>query len=398
MFDIFIAIIVGILIGVFVGLIPGIHTNLLVVILLSLFYEFDFDPLIFSIVILSIGLTNTFVDIIPSVFLGMPESETIFNLLPGQKFLLKGKAYEAIVLSLFGSLFSVILGLLLMPLTILLVKILYNSLRSLLPYLLLFIILFILSYKKSLKNVIISFFVFILSGILGIIVLRSNINQPLFVLFSGLFGVSNIIISTFNKNNIVKQRQSIVFVDFKTVVFTSIKSVLSCIFITLFPGLGPSQGAFIVRSFVRKINIRYYFILISGMATFDFFISLITFYSINKTRNGAIVGIKDLISTIDLQMLLFFIGVLLFVSGIATIITLFLSKLFILFLNKADYKILNYFVICFIIILSFLISGFYGFIVLIISTFIGLIPIITKSPRSNLMGCLLILTLILLFN
>ena len=376
MIDIFISIIVGIFIGIFVGLIPGIHTNLIVVVLLSLFYALDFDPLLFSIIIISVGLTNTFVDIIPSIFLGVPESERIFNALPGHKFLLKGKANDAIIISTFGGIFSIITGVLLIPL----------------------IIIFILTYKKSCKEIIISSFVFIISGILGLIILRSNVEQPLFVLLSGLFGISNLFVSLINKTKLAEQKQSVVFIDLKKTIMTSIKSIMSCVFITLFPGLGPSQGAFISRSIFKQIDVKYYLMLTSGIATFDFFISLITFYTINKTRNGAIVGIKDLINGLNLELFLFFIGVLLFVSGIAAIITLFLSKVFILFINKINYIILNIIIILFITLLGFLISGFYGFLVLIISSFIGLIPILLRSQRSNLMGCLLIPTLVLLFS
>ena len=398
MIDIFISIIVGIFIGIFVGLIPGINTNLIVVVLLSLFYALDFDPLLFSIIIISVGLTNTFVDIIPSIFLGVPESERIFNALPGHKFLLKGKANDAIIISTFGGIFSIITGVLLIPLIITLIEIVYYSLKQLLPYLLLIIILFILTYKKFFKEIIISFFVFITSGILGLIILRSNVEQPLFVLLSGLFGISNLFVSLINKTKLVEQKQSVVFIDIKKTIMTSIKSIMSCVFITLFPGLGPSQGAFISRSIFKQIDVKYYLMLTSGIATFDFFISLITFYTINKTRNGAIVGIKDLINGLNLELFLFFIGVLLFVSGIAAIITLFLSKAFILFINKINYIILNIIIILFITLLSFLISGFYGFFVLIISSFIGLIPILLRSQRSNLMGCLLIPTLVLLFS
>lgn len=398
MIEIFIAIIIGIFIGVIVGLIPGIHTNLLVVILLSIFYNSDFDQLTFSVIIISVGLTNTFIDIIPSIFLGVPESERIFNALPGHKLLLKGKANDAIIISTFGSIFSIITGIILIPLIIILIKLLYYLLKQLLPYLLLLIILFILIYKKPWKEIIISFFVFIISGILGLIVLRSTIEQPLFVLLSGLFGISNLFVSLINKTKLVEQKQNIVFIDLKKAIITSIKSIFSCIFITLFPGLGPSQGAFMFRSIFKQVDVKYYLMLTSGIATFDFFISLITFYTIDKTRNGAIVGVKELINNLDFELLLFFIAILLFVAGIAAIITLYLSKIFITFINKINYTILSIFVILFIILLSFLISGFYGFFILIISSFTGLIPILLKSQRSNLMGCLLIPTLVLLFS
>ena len=61
------------------------------------------------------GITHTFLDFIPSIFLGVPEAETALSILPGHKMVLKGYAFEAIKFTTIGSFLSVIVTLFLFP-------------------------------------------------------------------------------------------------------------------------------------------------------------------------------------------------------------------------------------------------------------------------------------------
>jgi TctA family transporter len=54
-------------------------------------------------------ITHTFLDFIPSVFLGAPEGETALSLLPGHRMMLAGRGYEAVKCSVIGS-FGAVIG------------------------------------------------------------------------------------------------------------------------------------------------------------------------------------------------------------------------------------------------------------------------------------------------
>ncbi|HIJ05138.1 MAG TPA: hypothetical protein HA370_03440, partial [Nanoarchaeota archaeon] len=60
----------GIFLGIISGIIPGIHVNLLSVIVLSLspILLHYFSPLGLASFILSIAITHTFIDVIPTTF------------------------------------------------------------------------------------------------------------------------------------------------------------------------------------------------------------------------------------------------------------------------------------------------------------------------------------------
>ena len=100
--EITIAVLVGVIGGIFSGLTPGIHTNLLVTLLFSIspFLLAFTSPLIISALIVSMAITHTFLNVLPAVYLGAPDSEgKILSVLPGHRMLLQGKGYEAVTLT-----------------------------------------------------------------------------------------------------------------------------------------------------------------------------------------------------------------------------------------------------------------------------------------------------------
>ena len=115
--ELLIAIILGIIVGIFTGLIPGIHINLVAISTLTIapFLLNYIDPIIVATFIISMAITHSFLDFIPSIFLGAPEAETALSILPGHKLLLEGKAYEAIKLTVIGSLCGLIITISLVP-------------------------------------------------------------------------------------------------------------------------------------------------------------------------------------------------------------------------------------------------------------------------------------------
>jgi putative membrane protein len=104
--EIILAIFSGILSGTFTGLIPGIHINLIGTLLVGFSTTLfsGINPIYFVVFIVAMAITHTFVDFIPSIFLGCPDTETELSILPGHQLLKEGKGYEAVMLSIYGGL------------------------------------------------------------------------------------------------------------------------------------------------------------------------------------------------------------------------------------------------------------------------------------------------------
>ena len=114
MLEILLAIIVGLLVGVLFGLIPGLHPNT-IILLVPLIAQLSLPPLVIIAFVVSLGISNTFVDFIPSMLLGAPEAGNELSVLPAHKMLLQGNGYDAVKLAVIGGLGSILLVIALFP-------------------------------------------------------------------------------------------------------------------------------------------------------------------------------------------------------------------------------------------------------------------------------------------
>ncbi len=119
---------IGTAAGVATGLTPGLHVNTVAAMILAFqgglsalaaalfaWAAPSLDDLLLIVAAMVIGnvVSHTFLDYVPSIFLGAPEAETALSVLPGHRMLLRGRGLEAIRLSAQGSIASALLSLLL---------------------------------------------------------------------------------------------------------------------------------------------------------------------------------------------------------------------------------------------------------------------------------------------
>jgi putative membrane protein len=386
-----IAILVGILFGIITGLTPGVHINLVAALLVayaSYFLTFA-DGIVLSCFIISMSITHTFLDNIPSTFLGAPESATALGVLPGHRYLLKGKGYTAVKLSLIGSLFGLWISILLFPLLVPLVQIIYPLLEPFIGWILVCVVFFMIVRDSKWPWALVVFFS---SGILGILVFSlPSLNSPLFPLLSGFFGVSTLLISMNDNEHIPKQRTN---QSLKIDTKIALKSVASGTFsgwlTALFPGLSSGIAAVISLQITKKLGDYGFMMLTGAIQMVNFVLSLATFYALNKARNGSVIAIQSLLSEISIINITIFLSVSLISAAIAIFLALHISKMFSKLITKINYRVLILSIIGFIILLTLMLSSWIGILVLLSSTAIGLIPGIQKTARTHSMGCLLL--------
>ena len=391
-----VAVAVGVIAGTFTGLIPGIHINLIGVFLVSLSATIfsSVNPTYLAVFIVSMAITHTFLDFIPSIFLGCPDTDTELSVLPGHELLKKGFGYEAVILTSYGSLMAIFTLILISFPFILIVDKIYNFLK--LEYVTATVLItasvfLIASEKKKLP----SLFVFLLSGFLGFCVLNSGINQPLLPLLTGLFGSSMLIISIRNKIKIPEQKLIINNEGLKKPILKAfIGSLIASPMCSFLPGLGSGQAA-IIGNTISRTNQRGFLILLGATNTLVMGFSFITLYTISKTRTGAAVAIKEILSKISTEIFFYLISAVILTGIISFFLTKFLAKVFSQKMEKLNYTMLSIITLIILVIIVFLISGISGLAVLGVSTFTGIYCISLKVRRTNMMGCLLIPKIIL---
>lgn len=364
----------GVIIGIVCGLTPGIHTNLIAVVVSTL----PLNPVFACVFLVCVAVTNSIVDAVPSVFLGA--SEDVMSLLPGHKLLVEGFGVEAVKFTLIGSLFGIVISILLIPVFYYSFPLILNTIKPYMFFIIVPIVAFLLFRNFSIWN----FIIFLLSGLLGLIVL-SSVKDPLFPLLSGLFGGSGLILSASTK--IPKQKKGEITLPKKNIVKGVTNGVLAGSVVTLFPGLGPSQAAAMLP--VKNTGFSY-LILTGALGSVDVVVSLVTWFVLNKARNGAVVILQQIVGTIDITLFVYVIGCILFSVGTASIFSIYAARLYSKIMQRVNYTIVCISVVVFLNILVLLISGFLGLLVFWIATFVGVLAPLTGACRSHAMGVLIV--------
>jgi putative membrane protein len=392
------ALLLGILIGTITGILPGIHINLVSAFLLSISASLllHFPPLALVIFLVSLSITHTFIDFIPSIFLGAPdEDNNALSILPGHDMLIKGKAYEAVVLTLYGSLSALIIILIFSPLFFYFLKDIYIYAERIMPFILILTSCFLIYFEKSSR--IWAVIIFLLSGFLGLATLNLPIKESLLPLFTGLFGISSLITSISKKQKLPEQKiQSLKTIGLpKNSIMKSISaSIIASPLCSFLPGMGSGQAAVIGSQVIGDLNRKEFLFLLGSINTIVTGLSFITLYTINKARTGVAAAVEQIMNLSPQDLVIITLTIIL--AGILFfIIAIKLAKFFSKHITKINYSKLSLFIILFLMLIVFLVSGFLGLILMLVSTIVGLTCIYSGIRRTHLMGCLILPAIIL---
>lgn len=391
MISLFFIILLGTAAGIFTGLIPGIHIDLVAVIIIPFAITSKIPPNLFVVFIISMAITHTFVDFIPSIFLGAPSEDTALSTLPGHELLLRGEGHRALQLTLIGSTIATSSLIIIIPLFIFIIPKIFPTIQKMMGFILIWTAILLIYNDKH--NKIKATTIFILSGFLGIASLNLNINQPLIPLFAGLFGASTITYSIKTKTILPKQEIKKLFIQKKQIIKPTISSIIVSPICSLLPGIGSSQAAIIASEFSGKTTREQFLILLGSINTTVMAVSFLTLILFKKSRSGAAYAISQItrIATINLSTTILTIIIS---SLIAIPITLQLSKIAAKNIHKIPYTKISITTLIFLSIIITIFTGLIGFFVFIISTAIGITCIEFGTKRSFLMGAILVPTIL----
>ena len=350
---ILIALIAGSLCGIVTGIVPGIHVNLVSVMLVSfgpLLLQIA-TPLQLAVFIISLAIIHTFLDAIPSIYLGAPDEGQVLNVLPGHRLLMKGEGHNAVMYTIIGSLGSLVLGVILFPIFILGMRFTAEFITQIIGYLLIVIVVYMI-YRETKRLKCLT--AFLLSGSLGLMVFNiKDLHQPLFPLLSGMFGFSLLLMSLAENSKIPEQDLNKPLTLSRKSFWKSTSAATGMGFIAAFlPGFSSSQAAIMAQNFVGDIGDEGFLALVSGLNTANMLLSIAAVYVLDKARNGAIVTVNQLIGKVGFEEMLLFLAVCLVVGGIGAILTIFGSKIFCKWIVKVNYQKLILGILIFITMLT----------------------------------------------
>jgi len=384
----------GIWLGTFTGLIPGIHVNNIAPVMVGLAAASGLPPTNLATLVVAMMTTHIFVSYIPATFLGAPDVGTELSVLPAHRLLLEGRGYEAIRLTTLGCLGALMIGAVLaLPLSLVFSPA-YEIMRPHMHWLLLVITGIMIALEHSWRKILWAMTIFLLSGLLGLLTLDTNLvrgDVALMPLLSGLFGVSVLIPSIFRNTGLPRQnvdtRKPIELItDLKALGAGTGAGVLTGIM----PGIGPSQGTVLAQMATRSDGAEAFLVGVSAVNMAKSLFSFVALYAIGRPRSGAAVAVDQLLGDVGFNELLLLIGAALMAGGVAAIIHLKLGGLAALHIGKIPYRAMCLIVTGGIITMTFLYTGPTGLLVLGTATAIGMLPAATNVKRTHCMGTIML--------
>ncbi|RME53907.1 hypothetical protein D6783_00395 [Candidatus Woesearchaeota archaeon] len=387
--EIVLAVLLGLLAGTITGLVPGVHVNLVTALVMggSSVLSSRLSSFALASFLVSMGMVHTFLDAIPSVFLGAPEDAYALGVLPGHRYVLRGQGVMAVKLTVLGSLLSLVGVAVLSPVLFVVFPVLAGLVKGVVGWVLLGVVVFMLARERRRVWGVV---VFGLSSLLGVVVFASGVRDPLFPMLSGLFGVSTLVYSLFQRESFPDQAvRSDMVVRWGVVVQACVLAVVAGSLTALLPGVGAATAAVLALQLSRGLGDHGFMVLVGGISTVNFGASLITLATIGRARNGVVVGVQSLLGRVGFADV-FVLGVVGVVAGgVGVVLALFLAKRFVVLLRRVPYSWLAGGVVGFLVVLSAVLGGFRGLLVLVTAAGTGLIPAVTRTARVHAMGCIM---------
>jgi putative membrane protein len=383
--------VLGLAMGTVSGLVPGVHSNTMASVLLSLqgLLVSAIGPEGLASALFSALISHTFLDSIPSTYLGIPDPDTALSVLPAHALCLEGLGEEAVRIAALGSAIAVVVGIPLSLLCFLLIPPLQPYLDWGMGILLVGIagLLIVTAEAPSW-----AFSVFLASGLLGLFSFRSSFlawhpfggTAVLLPLLSGLFGFSTLLLAS--GAPFPAQRFEGLRIPGRDIASRVLLGTAAGAITGWLPGLSNATANALVSSaggYDREP--RQYLLSASAANTANAFVGLAALYALARTRNGVMVAL----ATQELPPM----GVLLIAGciagGAAYLLTIRLSRSAGV-LRGLGIRRLNFAVMGFVAVLTLLLTGPFGLLILCLATAIGVVPPLVNVPRLFLMGAVML--------
>ncbi|MBP2133665.1 putative membrane protein [Methanomicrobium sp. W14] len=392
MIEIVLGLFIGIVLGTISGLIPGIHSNTMAGILLSAETGFlaIFGETAMAVSLVVALIVHTFLDIVPGTFFGIPDADTALSVLPAHRFCLEGRGSEAVRLSAVGSAFGTALSMPVFAVFLVILPFLQPYIDWWVGIILITVSGILIVWSESPEW---SFAVFIVSGVLGVFSFEyswlcagfAGDSSVLMPLLAGLFGISVLLNSSGGK--MPKQVNGTVTAKRKDILKYSAAGTVAGSAVGWLPGLSNASANAVLASAVRMDREGGGFIIATSAAnTANAFISIAAFYAVSRMRNGVMTAFSHLQS---LPRVSFVLTYAVFAAVAGYILAILFSRSGGLFAGM-NVKKMSTVVIVFMASLTFVFTGFFGLVILILATATGLVPALVNIRRVPCMGAVMI--------
>lgn len=308
--------------GVVTGLAPGLHVNNVAAVVLATRASWiaillapwsGEDPatlgLLLSCYLIATAVSHGIFDFVPSVFLGAPTEETALSILPGHRMLLAGEGARAVALAARGAVLgTAVAAAALVPLRLLLGAPVGLA-QAFRPWTPLFLAAMLVALagtearfaRHRFRRLARAAWVQALAGLLGLAVLRGpsglDSNAALFPLFSGLFGLPNLVVALWTRpGEVPEQRVEPLSSISRAEAGQALRGSLAGAAVSWLPGLsGGAAATLAALGTSRKLPPSGFMVILGAVSTSTAILSVAVLFMIGRARSGVAAVIESLV-------------------------------------------------------------------------------------------------------
>ena len=393
----------GVILGTISGLIPGLHTNTFAAVIsaASVPLAMVFGAEGICCLLVSCMIVHTFLDAVPSTFIGVPDADTVLSVLPAHRLYLSGKGEEAVRLSALGSLWGFVYAIPLFAAFYFVLPMFQNEIDWAIGLVILTAAGLLIVFSKTPFW---ALMMFLASGLLGVFSMRFSYfsfgvfgaGEVLLPLLTGLFGIPVLLHALRANPAYAEQSFSGIFVSKKETAVNTIKGTFAGAIVGWLPGFSSGTANALLafhRSGDYELNPRGYLLSTSAANTANAVLGLAALYAVGRMRSGALAAVAEF-PLPNIFMLLAAAGAS---AAAAYMLTVLFSKTG-KYIAKVNQKMLSASVLIFLIILTAVFCGPFGLMILILSTAVGWIPAKLGIPRLYCMGAIMLPVMLFSFG
>jgi putative membrane protein len=366
---------------------------------------------------LFLGLVTGYavVNTVPSVFFSVPDDSTLFVVLPGQRYLLERKGYEAVLLTGLGSLGGVAVLTLVAPIASRILPAVRAILQLHLPWILVAIVAYMLMSEwpkgtgraptawgrlaEAWTSLAAGLMTFLLSGLLGFILMYRNLvpvtvaGQGLLPAFVGLFAVPWIVHNLLARMEIPPQHVGTsADVTAGQLAQGVAAGALGGLFAAFFPVVTGGVGGFLAGHATAQRDDRLFLISQGASKTVYYAGGLLLFFvpGLHLTRGGMAWMLSTVYSAHAPATYFLATAAVLLAGGVSFFLLLGLARGFIALLDRLHYRAISLAALAVLLAIVAGVTGLGGLLICAVATGIGLIPVLWGPRRMNCLGVLLL--------
>ncbi|MFW5965788.1 MAG: tripartite tricarboxylate transporter permease [Halodesulfurarchaeum sp.] len=386
-------ILAGVALGTASGLTPGLHVNTFAVLLAAVAPSIPADPHLVGASMLAAGVVHSFLDIVPTLAIGVPDAAMAVSALPGHRLVLGGRGREALRLSALGSGGAIVTATLLgVPVTLamtVLAPVLIDHIAIVLGAIAVVMVLTEGSNRARFGAIV----AVLASGVLGVLTL--DLETPgllpggdmLLPLLTGLFGIP-ILVHAARGEGVPPQEGTTLATDPRTLGTWSLLGATSGAIVAYIPGVSAAVAA--VLAFLGlpgEPGDRGFVVAVSGVNTANTVFALFALVALGTPRTGVLVAFESAKLPPNVPLLL---AAILFSSAVSIVLVPTIGDRYLEVVGNVDSTWLSGGVAGFLVLLAWVFTGVTGVVVLGIASVLGLVPIAFDSRRVHLMGVLFV--------